>query len=218
MNKTDGPAPRPDEPAPAPTPVRALRAAVFTALFAALFAVLSSIAIPVGPVPVTLQTFGAMIAGGLLGARYGFASVLLAVALAAAGLPIFHGKGGLAYVLGPTGGYIFSFPFAAWLVGWASDRLFRSRVRPFRLPPSRLLMLLAAMLAFGVAVPYLVGVPWLAYRADMSLAEAVAAGLAPFLPGDAAKAVAAALVVAALRPHMPKLGKNGLRAAERGRG
>src|SRR5690606_1179863 len=216
MNKTDGPEPRPAEPANAPAAVHALRAAVFTALFAALFAVLSSIAIPVGPVPVTLQTFGAMIAGGLLGARYGFASVLLAVGLAAAGLPIFHGKGGLAYVLGPTGGYIFSFPLAALLVGWASDRLFPGRVRPARLTPSRLLLLFAAMIAFGVAVPYLFGVPWLAFRADMGLAEAVAAGLVPFLPGDAAKAAAAALVVAALRPYMPKLGNLNLRAADRG--
>jgi len=205
MSQMDDSTSRFDEPSAAPAPVYALRAAVFTALFAALFAALGSVAIPIGAVPVTLQTFGAMIAGGLLGARYGFASVLLVVALAAAGLPILHGKGGLAYVLGPTGGYIFSFPVAALLIGWATDRLFRGGVRPGRQSPVRLFLLFAAMAVFGVALPYLIGVPWLAYRTDMTLAGAMASGMVPFLTGDALKAVAATLVVAALRPYVPKL-------------
>jgi biotin transport system substrate-specific component len=206
MTQTDGHTTRSGDPSAAPAPVYALRAAVFTALFAALFAALSSVAIPVGAVPVTLQTFGAMIAGGLLGARYGFASVMLVVVLAAAGLPILHGKGGLAYVLGPTGGYIFSFPFAALLIGWATDRLYKGGARSGRMSPVRLFLLFAAMAVFGAAFPYLIGVPWLAYRADMTLAAAIASGMVPFLAGDALKAVAAALVVAALRPYVPKLG------------
>jgi len=61
------------------------------------------------------------------------------------------------------------------------------------------------MAVFGVALPYLIGVPWLAYRTDMTLAGAMASGMVPFLTGDALKAVAATLVVAALRPYVPKL-------------
>lgn len=181
-----------------------LRQIVFTALFAALFVAFSSVIVPIGPVPITLQTFAVMITGGLLGARFGFASILLVVALTAAGVPLLHGKGGISYVLGPTGGYILSFPVAALLIGWAADRLFpqRSRTRPDRV---RLLMLFGAMIVFGIAVPHLAGVPWLAYRNGLDLASAIRVGSLPFLPGDMAKAVAATVVVAALRPFVPKL-------------
>jgi biotin transport system substrate-specific component len=181
----------------------ALRQIAFTALFAALFVAFSSLTVYIGPVPITLQTFGAMIAGGLLGARYGFASILLVVALTAAGAPLLHGKGGISYVLGPTGGYIFAFPVAALLIGWAADRLFRERrTRPDR---ARLLLLFAAMIVFGLGVPYLFGVPWLAYRNGLDLATAIQVGCLPFVAGDTAKAVAATAVVAALRPFVPKL-------------
>jgi biotin transport system substrate-specific component len=182
----------------------ALRQIAFTAMFAALFVALSSVVLPIGPVPVTLQTFAVMIIGGLLGARFGFASILLVVALTAAGAPLLHGKGGISYVLGPTGGYIFAFPVAALLIGWAADRLLprRNRTRPNFV---RLLLLLAAMLAFGLAVPYLFGVPWLAYRNGMTLTEAIRVGCLPFVAGDTAKAVVATAVVAALRPFIPKL-------------
>jgi len=85
--------------------------AIFTALGA-------QIEIPHYPVPYTLQTFFVILAGGLLGRRNAFLSMLAYVGIGAAGLPVFSGgSAGLARLLGPTGGYLLSFPVAAYLVG-----------------------------------------------------------------------------------------------------
>jgi biotin transport system substrate-specific component len=85
------------------------------ALFAAIGARLE---IPHQPVPYTFQTLAVILAGGLLGSRNGFLSMVLYLALGLAGMPVFAGGGfGLAKLIGPTGGYLLSFPVAAYLVG-----------------------------------------------------------------------------------------------------
>lgn len=77
-----------------------------------------------GPVPITLQTFGVLLTGAVLGAKRGFLAVLLYLALGAAGLPVFaDGKSGLAVLVGPTGGYLAGFAFAAALCGFLVERL-----------------------------------------------------------------------------------------------
>src|SRR6476660_9360936 len=93
-----------------------VRGLVFSALFAALFILFSLITITPGlfPVPFTLQSFALMLAGGLLGARYGFYSIFVVVALTALGLPLLHGQGGLSLILGKSGGFIWMFPVAAF--------------------------------------------------------------------------------------------------------
>lgn len=86
--------------------------------FALLTAIGAQIEIPHYPVPYTLQTFFVLLAGGLLGRRNGFLSMLSYLLIGAAGLPVFSGfTSGLPRLLGPTGGYLLGFPVAAYLIG-----------------------------------------------------------------------------------------------------
>lgn len=188
-------------------PVRSsgwIRPTVNTALFAALFVVFSSISIPLGfsPVPITLQTLAVMLAGGLLGPIYGFWSLAIVILLTAAGLPLLHGNGGLAVLYGPTGGFIWMFPFAALFIGWVSDRLFRD-VR--KLSRTKYVVLAIAVFVFGVLLVYAGGVPWLAHQAHFSIGKALANGCYPFLPGDIVKTLVAAALIGSLRPLVPGL-------------
>ncbi|MFC4599027.1 biotin transporter BioY [Cohnella hongkongensis] len=187
------------------TPSR-IRGIVFISLFGALFIAGSFIKINLGftPVPISLQQFAIMLAGGLLGAVYGFWSIFLVVGLTAIGLPLMNGSGGIAQMTGPTGGFIWMFPVSAFLVGWTTDRIYGSARKIGR---SRQLLLLIAMFAFGSLIMYITGVPWLAHVVDSekydTIAGALRAGMYPYLPGDAIKAVAATLVIVALRPVLP---------------
>jgi biotin transport system substrate-specific component len=182
---------------------RWIRGIVFVALFAALFIVSSYIkSAPGAAVPFSLQTFAIMLAGGLLGAIYGFWSIFLVVLLTAIGIPLMNGPGGLAQIFGPTGGFIWMFPVSAFLIGWASDRLFARRAK---LDIPRIALLLAAMLIFGVLLVYVSGLPWLAHVTGMDLSGAVKVGMAPFLLADVIKAAAATFIVTAVRPAVPRL-------------
>lgn len=174
-------------------------------MFGALFIAFSSLSVPLGfsPVPITLQTLAVMLAGGLLGAFYGFWSIAIVILLTATGLPLIHGNGGLAVLYGPTSGFIWMFPFAALFIGWFSDRMFRGRGS--RLSPARLVALAVTIFVGGALLVYVGGVPWLAYKANLSFAKAMSLGCYPFLLGDSIKTVVAALLIAALRPFVPPL-------------
>lgn len=207
----------PADPNPNPAPKQPLRSSasaaetsrwikgiVYVALFAALFIGASYVKSgPGAAVPFSLQTFAVMLAGGLLGASYGFWSIFLVVALTAAGLPLMNGPGGLAQIFGPTGGFIWMFPISALLIGWTCDKLFAGRKKPgFK----QTALLLLAMLAFGVLLVYITGVPWLAHVSDrLDLAGAAKVGMVPFLLGDTIKAVAATFIITALRPVLPRI-------------
>ena len=142
-----------------------------------------SIPLPFTPVPITGQTFAVLLVGAALGARRGAASLGLYVAQGAFGLPVFAGgASGLAKLTGPTGGYLVGFGAAAYVVGFLAGRGLDRR-------------LWTALGAFviGELVIYLVGVPWLAQFIGWD--KALVGGLWPFLPGDAVKAVLAALAL-----------------------
>ncbi|QJD83293.1 biotin transporter BioY [Cohnella herbarum] len=185
-----------------------IKGMVYTALFGALFIAGSFIKINLGftPVPISLQAFAVMLAGGLLGAAYGFWSIFIVVALTAIGLPLMNGSGGIAQITGPTGGFIWMFPVSAFLIGWVTDRLFSNRKK---LDRPRQIGLLLAIFVLGSLLLYVSGVPWLAHVVDNekydTFAGALRAGMYPYLPGDAIKAVAATLVILALRPVLPAI-------------
>lgn len=93
---------------------------------ASLFvAICARITVPLPtPVPLTLQNFGVLLVGMLLGRKRGFAALALYLAEGATGMPVFNplGKGGLAQLLGPTGGFLLAYPFVAALAGWIFER------------------------------------------------------------------------------------------------
>ena len=100
------------------------------ATFAAVIAACALLpALNVGPVPITLQTFGVILAGAVLGARRGFLAVLLYLALGTIGIPVFSGgSAGPAVFAGPSVGYLIAFPFTALLAGFIVERLPRAKI------------------------------------------------------------------------------------------
>ena len=140
--------------------------------------------IPFWPVPMTMQTFAVLLLGAAYGWRLGGAAVLLYLAEGAVGLPVFAKGGGFAYLLGPTGGYLVGFLFAAIVVGWLAQRGWdRSPVTTVAA------MLIGELIIFGL------GVAWLAHL--IGIDKAIAAGVTPFLWGEAVKiALATALLPA----------------------
>ena len=161
---------------------------VLTGAFLIYLTARISIPIPGNPVPFTLQTLGILVVGGALGLRRVGLAAGLYVGLGLVGLPFYaEGKGGVDVILGATGGYLIGFILAAALVGRLAelgwDRRFGGAV---------------GATSLGTAVIYLVGVPWLAVTTGMTLGEAIAVGLMPFLVADIVKLlVAAALFPAA---------------------
>ena len=154
---------------------------VIRALFIYLTARVA-IPIPGTPIPVTGQTFGVLLVGGSLGLRRGFAAVSLYVLLGVIGLPFFaEGKGGLAVILGASGGYLLGFIAAGALVGRLAelgwDRKFVGA--------------LGAMVV-GSVVLYAIALPWLKVVTGMTWQETIDQGLMPFILGDAIKIVLAA--------------------------
>lgn len=182
-----------------------IRRLVFIALFAALFILLSAIKLNFGitPVPFTLQTLGVVLAGAFLGGRDGFLSILLVLALTAAGLPLLHGQGGWSLIAGPTGGFLWMFPICALFTGLISVRLLRSGLARNRF--ALFVALFIGMELFGSFLAYVGGIPWLMHVTGFSFAKAMAGGCYPFLAADALKNVIAAAAVVALRDHLPSL-------------
>lgn len=170
------------------------RAAPAASLFAALTAVGAHVSLPLpfSPVPVTLQTLFVLLSALVLGGKLGALSQLLYVAAGALGLPVFAGgRGGAGALLGPTGGYLFGFVAGAYAAGLLAERLGRGR---------RGLLLSAAA---GTCVIYAFGALWLSSVAGLGLWGALAVGVLPFLPGDAAKVLLAAEVALRVRRRLP---------------
>jgi biotin transport system substrate-specific component len=161
------------------------------ALFVALITAGSFVAIPLpgSPVPIVLQNLFVVLAGVVLRPRWAALTAAVYLLLGAAGLPVFAGAtGGVAHFAGPTGGFLLSYPLVAAATGWLLGPP-SSRTGAFR--PRRLIVAVSV----GFLLVYLVGVPWLAWTTGMSPVAALLAGMVPFLPGDALKAVAIVVLV-----------------------
>ena len=158
--------------------------AALIVVFSALVALTAQVEIPLRPVPITLQTLGVLLTGALLGSSRGVLALLLYLAEGAVGLPVFAGgMSGVAYMLGPTGGYLVGFVVAAGLVGWLAERGWDRR------PAWTVLAMVAGNLAI-----YVFGVVWLAVLLG-DLRTALVQGALVFVIGDLIKIVIAALVL-----------------------
>ena len=176
---------------------------VYVALFAAIVAVLGLI--PkihlVSGVPITAQSLGVMLAGGILGARRGGLALLVFIVLVLAGLPLLAGgRGGLGLLAGPSGGFILAFPLGAWCVGW----LYQRRLSRKNLPPLGMAGAISYNLIGGALLLYAVGIPWMALVGNFEIDQAALLML-PFIPGDIFKAVLAASLALAVNRAYPLL-------------
>jgi biotin transport system substrate-specific component len=163
-------------------PMRGLRLAILVVAGSALMALSAKVQVPMWPVPMTMQTFAVLVIGMAYGWRLGGLTLLAYLAEGAIGLPVFAGGAGLAYMAGPTGGYLAGFVVAAILVGWLGDRGWDRSVA----------MTLVAMV-LGTSLIFGLGVAWL--TALIGFEPAIANGLVPFLVGAAFKIALAAAVL-----------------------
>ena len=160
----------------------------------ALVALCAHVSVPLyfTPVPVTLQTMAVILVGLTLGPALGSAALVLYLAEGAMGLPVFspNGPGGIAQLLGPTAGYLFSYPLAAAAAGGV--------VRAVRLGRSQLPAAILAGLAASFFI-FAMGAGWLAHLLHLNANAAWHLGVQPFLPGEILKIAAAAGACTALR-------------------
>jgi len=152
-----------------------------------------SIPLPFTPVPFTFQPMVVLLGAAALGPRLGMASQILYLSLGFAGLPVFAASPllpqGAARLLGPTGGYLMAYPFAAFAAGWLAERGFDRRY----------VSAVAAMIC-GLAVVFTGGILWLtiASKPSIGLSGALATGFVPFIIPDLAKLLVAAAVMPGL--------------------
>ena len=169
-----------------------LQAALIAVAGSALLWASAKVQIPFFPVPMTMQTFVVLFLGFALGSRLGAATVLLYLAEGATGLPVFagtHEKGlGLAYIAGPTGGYLAGFVVAAFVTGWFAERGLDRR------------LVTAAIAALaGLVAIYALGLAWLGAVVGWDK-PVLSFGLYPFLPAEGLKlALLAAILPLAWR-------------------
>jgi biotin transport system substrate-specific component len=175
---------------------------MYVALFAAVVAVLGilpPISIPFSTVPITAQTLGVMLAGAILGARLGGMSLLVFVLLVAVGAPILSGgRGGFGVFLGPSGGFILSWPIAAFVIGLLVEKAWSSL---------KLWNTIIFNVIGGIILVYLIGVPYMAAMLDLPLAEAFI-GSFVYLPGDLVKAVIASVIAVQIKKSYPLIQKH----------
>ena len=176
-----------------PVAHRAVR--VFAASLVVALAAHVAFPLPFTPVPFTLQPLAVLGVGLALGPVEGFAAMIAYLVEGASGLPVFSptGPGGLLQLLGPTGGFLMAYPLVALLCGGLTRRL-EGRITPF---PAALFGCIAA-----TALLFCCGAFWLMRELHLSISGVWLAGVAPFLPGEAVKVLAAAGVYRALKPNL----------------
>ncbi len=169
---------------------RAALNALFVIAASGLIAIAAQIAInvPFSPVPLTLQPLAVLFVGAALGSRRGAAAAALYLFEGIIGLPVFaQAHGGAFWLVGATGGYLMSYPLAAWVAGWFSERGWGSTM----------VRAIAGMLA-ALAIVYAGGWSWLAILAGPGAAFTM--GIVPFVVADIVKiAIAAATLPYAQR-------------------
>ena len=161
--------------------------------------------IPWSPVPITGQTFAALLAGVIMGRRWGGISLAIYAVIGIAGVPWFAPKagmaifsaGGISHLAGPTGGYIIGFILAALFLGYFTDKYVKAR---------GFFSMLGLMLFANIALIYIPGLIWLGMWLNLvsdtptTIAAVISMGVVPFIVGDTFKVVSAAAIAKAITP------------------
>ncbi len=175
---------------------------LLTGIFTALMIISSYVVIPIGPVPHSMQPLIVLLAGILLGARYGALSIIVWILLGCLGLPVFNqGQAGAVMLMGPTGGFILGFVVCAWLVGYLTERHYTEKLAP------NIVYMILAML-----IVYVVGIVGFKFNMEYFLGKMLSweksfiLVVAPFLPFDIIKAAIASYVGVKVRRALKTMG------------
>jgi len=164
-------------------PLDVARSAGLVVGFSLLTALAAQIVIPIGPVPITAQTFAVLLTGALLGSRLGAMAMVAYLIEGASGLPFFYGgHGGIPHLLGPTAGYLIAFPAAAYITGVFAEHGWDKRF-------------LTAAAAMAVGSLLIIACGWVVLSRFMPAAVAFQTGVARFLVGDIIKIILAAALL-----------------------
>jgi biotin transport system substrate-specific component len=171
---------------------------IITALFTALTAVSGFISIPLGPVPLTLQTLFVVLSGLLLGGKLGALSQITYVILGLIGLPIFSGgSGGLTSVVSPTFGFLLSFIVTAYVIGKLTEK-------------NKSLFRIISSVTLGSFIIYIIGVPYFYFiftnylGKSINFYTALKYACIPFIPGDIIKAALSIILAKQLIPRLSR--------------
>lgn len=178
------------------TPKSKIKELTIIGLMTAVICIIApfSIPIPISPVPISLTNFAIYIIIYATGLKTGTISYLIYLLLGAAGLPVFSAfSGGLGKLAGPTGGYLIGFLFLAVIQGIFMQML-----------PGNNAAAVIGMLT-GTIICYLFGTAWLAFQANLSFHAALAAGVIPYLPGDAVKIFISAITGPKIRNTIKRI-------------
>lgn len=166
-----------------------------TAAMAALICIAGPLTIAAGPVPLSLATFAVMLAGAVLGKKWGTAAAGLYLLIGTIGIPVFSGfSGGFQKLAGVTGGYLAGYLPCALFAGLGAERAEKGK-RKWILP---------AMMVLGTAVLYAIGTAWFMIQTGNGLGAALGLCVLPFLPGDAVKIAAVTLITPAVKQAIRK--------------
>ncbi|MDR1017986.1 MAG: biotin transporter BioY [Lachnospiraceae bacterium] len=173
----------------------AVKDMAFIALFTAVIVITSQISIPMpGSVPITMQTFAIILTGIVLGPKNGTLSVLVFLLLGAVGLPVFAGfTGGISKFVGPTGGFLFSFPLMALVIG-----LF-AKIKTHKL------IWIAIGIILGTLINFAMGAALFMALTNSNLWATLTATIIPFIPGTIIKCVAAESVGVLLKKRLQSI-------------
>jgi len=178
-----------------------IRSLAYTLIFSVLFIVFTMMQIKLSfsPVPFTLQTLAVILAGVFLKPQAAFISIFIVIILSLIGLPVFAGNSGLAYILGPTGGFISYFPFGALIIshltqlGLNYDVIKQSKLR-------LVAYFSVVFTLFGLVMPYVIGIPWfMNVLPDMSFERAMTIACYPYLLFDPTKIIIAIIVLITMK-------------------
>ena len=168
-----------------------LKHITYSSLFVALIAAGAFIAIPVGPVPIVLQNMFVLLAGIILGPKWGLSCVGIYLLIGACCLPVFaNGKAGIGIIFGPTGGYLLGYLPAVFITGLIAKKWDQKTIAN------------VFALFTGSIIVYATGVPWLKIITGMEWSKTLALGMYPFILGDILKIIAATFIVKAIRPYI----------------
>lgn len=165
------------------------------ALMTAVLCVLAPFSIPIGPIPVSLATFGIYMAVMILGGKKATVVCFMYLLIGFVGLPVFSGfSGGPVKLFGPTGGYLWGYVLLTVIAGWFVDKF-----------PRKWGMCLLGLMV-GTMLCYLVGTAWLAVQMEMEFIAALMVGVVPFIIGDLIKIVLALWTGNIVRRQIKKTG------------